>query len=92
MTNLTGVHTANSWVRILTPEGPSSSSWGHVTVGSGTKDLALFLTLSLTKEQQDEWTHALVDAYYTSLIAGCAMSPPRASVLLAAAAAVVTVH
>eukprot|EP01049_Picozoa_sp_SAG25_P013283 SAG25_NODE_2015_length_2022_cov_2.117005_1_plen_54_part_10 len=29
--------------------------------------MAQLLALALTKEQQEEWTHSLVDTYYTHL-------------------------
>ena len=56
----------NNW--IMTPQGPTSMSWGHIAAGSGAHDLAQFLTLGLNKEQQQEWTHSLVDLYYSRLV------------------------
>ena len=59
---------ASSW-RITTSGRASSMSYGHTTVGIGARDLALFLSLSLSKEQQEEWTHELRQTYYDALIA-----------------------
>lgn len=54
----------------ITPDGRASSmSYGHTTVGVGARDLALFLSLSLSKDQQEEWTHELKQLYYDTLIA-----------------------
>ena len=46
----------------------TSVSWSSVSVGcDGAADLACFLALALTKEQQAEWTRILFDAYYVHL-------------------------
>lgn len=54
-----------SW--LATPKGLTSMSWGDTCVGVGVRDLALLLTLSLDKDQQEEWTHGLCALYYDTL-------------------------
>ena len=44
-------------------------SYGQTCVGVGTRDLALLMTLCLSKEQQESWTAELTGLYYNTLIA-----------------------
>ena len=57
-----------SW-RIGSDGRATSMMYGHTCVGVGTRDLALLLTLCLSKEQQEDWTAELMKLYYDTLIA-----------------------
>lgn len=54
----------------IAPDGCTASSmtYGHTCVGVGTRDLALLLSLCLSKEQQEDWTLELRQLYYDTLI------------------------
>ena len=56
-----------SWVQA--PQGVTSMSWGELSTGIACRDLALLLTLCLSKEQQDDWTLPLKQLYYDTLVA-----------------------
>ena len=43
-------------------------TYGDTCVGIGTRDLALLMTLCLSKEQQEEWMVELTRLYYETLI------------------------
>jgi hypothetical protein len=58
-------YSVGSW--LATPKGLTSMSWGDTCVGVGVRDLALLLTLSLEKDQQEEWFHGLCALYYDTL-------------------------
>lgn len=54
-------YSVSSWV--AAPQGLTSMSWGDASVGVGARDLALLLTLCLSKEQQEEWSSELRQLY-----------------------------
>ena len=58
-------YSVRSW--LATPKGLTTMSWGDTCVGVGVRDLALLLTLSLEKDQQEEWFHGLCALYYDTL-------------------------
>jgi hypothetical protein len=57
-----------SW-RIGSDGRATSLTYGHTCVGVGTRDLALLMSLCLSKEQQEDWTTELTRLYYDTLIA-----------------------
>lgn len=58
-------YSVGSW--LATPKGLTSMSWGDTCVGIGVRDLAVLLTLSLEREQQELWFHGLCALYYDTL-------------------------
>jgi hypothetical protein len=68
LTRGTAGASVRSW-RIGSDGRATSMTYGQTSVGIGTRDLALLMTLCLTKEQQEDWTAELTKLYYNTLIA-----------------------
>eukprot|EP01043_Picozoa_sp_COSAG02_P000955 COSAG02_NODE_19_length_53976_cov_37.338512_37_plen_313_part_00 len=75
-----------SWLE--SPNGLTSMSWGDTCAGIGVRDLVLLLSLSLDKDQQEEWTHELCALYYNTLTGAQSGTSDGADAGISAGAAV----
>ena len=63
-------------------------SWGDTCAGIGVRDLVLLLSLSLDKDQQEEWTHELCALYYNTITGAQSGTSDGADAGISAGAAV----